>query len=76
LNLPRGGAALLKLGDGGIGLEGAARFDVGQAALCVGNQQQVDALALEKAHGRLLCGADDRIPCSLGRRRGLGQAGG
>ncbi len=39
-------AALLKLGDGGIGLNGAACRDVGQAALGILHQQQERVLAL------------------------------
>jgi hypothetical protein len=46
--LARGGgcAALLKLCDGDIRPAGAAGLDVGQAALGIVDQQQVDALAL------------------------------
>ena len=45
--LGRGGAALLQLGDGGIGLVGAAGGDVGQAAPGIVEQQQVDAFAFQ-----------------------------
>ena len=40
-------AALLELGDGSVGPVGAAGLNVGQAALRVVNQQQVDALSLQ-----------------------------
>jgi len=43
----RGCAPLLKPGDGGIGPAGAAGLDVGQAALGIVDQQQVDALTLQ-----------------------------